>query len=255
MKALVLALALVVVPAASQADELSAEAIVRKATDMGQPDASKQKTKMTLVDAKGGERGRALQVLRAKGAKGEWSTRIEFLEPKDVAGTVLLSVEKDGGVSQHLYLPGVKRVRKLVGKQRGGAFMGSDFAYEDLAPRDIGKSTYTLLPDETIAGKPCWIVEAKPAKGADTSYAKSIMAITKDDFLTVRVRFFDESGETKVLDVDPSKVHVEGDVRIPKRMEMTSTKDGHKTVIEVESIDLKPKIDASVFDPSSLDRG
>lgn len=256
MKALLVLAALLAFPVMADAENaLSAEAIVRKATDLGQPDASKQKTKMTLVDAKGGERTRALEVLRAKGEGGQWSTRLEFLEPKDVAGTVLLSVEKDGRVSQHLYLPGVKRVRKLVGKQRGGAFMGSDFTYEDLAPRDIGKSEYTLLPDETIGGKACWVVEAKPSKGADTSYAKSILAIAKDDFLTVRVRFFDAKGETKVLDVDPSKVHVEGDVRIPKRMEMTSKKDGHKTVIEVESIDLSPKVDPSAFDPSSLDRG
>lgn len=249
---LLLALALAF-PAA--ADELSAEAIVRKATDSGQPASSKQKTKMTLVDGKGADRVRALQVSRAKGAKGEWSTRIEFLEPKDVAGTVLLSVETDGGVSQHLYLPGVKRVRKLVGKQRGGAFMGSDFAYEDLAPRDIGKSRYTLLADETVAGKPCWTIEALAAKDAESGYAKTILSVTKDDFTTVRIRFFDAKGETKVLDVDPAKIHVEGDVRIPKRMEMTAKKDGHKTVIEVESIDLKATLDPATFDPASLDRG
>lgn len=241
--------------AASAADELSAEAIVRKATDSGQPASSKQKTTMKLVDGKGAERVRALQITRQKGTSGAWSTRIEFLEPKDVAGTVLLSVEKDGGVSQHLYLPGVKRVRKLVGKQRGGAFMGSDFAYEDLAPRDLGKSRYTLLADETVAGKPCWTVEATPTKDAESGYAKTVLSITKDDFLTVRVRFFDDKGETKVLDVDPAKVHVEGDVRIPKRLEMTAKKGGHRTVIEVDSIDLKPTLDPSTFDPASLDRG
>lgn len=253
MKTAVLFLALALaLPVA--AEEPSAEAIVRKATDSGQPASSKQKTTMTLVDGKA-ERVRSLQISRAKSAKGEWSTRIEFLEPKDVAGTVLLSVEKDGGVSQHLYLPGVKRVRKLVGKQRGGAFMGSDFAYEDLAPRDLGKSTYKRLADETVAGKTCWTVEATPTKDAESAYTKTILSITKDDFTTVRVRFFDAKAETKVLDVDPTKIHVEGDVRIPKHMLMTSKKDGHKTVIEVGAIDLKATLDPATFDPASLDRG
>ena len=244
-------------PAVAVAAEptLTAAQVVEKATEQGQPAASRQRTTMTLVDAKGRERVRSLEALRVRSATGEWSTRLEFLEPKDVAGTVLLSVEKDGAVSQHLYLPGVKRVRKLVGRQRGGAFMGSDFTYEDLAPRELDASTYRLLPDETVAGKACWVVEATPTKDADSGYAKTVLYVAKDDFLTLRVRFFDGEGEIKTLEVDPKTVHVEGDVRIPRRLEMTSRKDGHRTVIEVESIDLEPKAGAAAFDPASLDRG
>lgn len=233
----------------------SPEEIVRKATDLGQAKTSRQKMRMTLTDAKGGERVRVLQTWGLREGK-ETATRVEFLEPKDVAGTVLLSVEKGGAVSQHLYLPGVKRVRKLVGSQRGGAFMGSDFAYEDLAPREVGKATYELLPEETVAGKAAWVVKATPSKGADSAYSKTILWIAKDDHLTLRATFFDEKGaELKTLEVDPAKVHVEGDVRIPRHLTMTSKKDGHKTVIEVEEIDLAPKLDRSRFEASSLDRG
>ena len=253
MRALLAATALLLATPAFAAD-LTADEIVKKATDFGQPESASQRTKMTLVDAKGGERVRALEVKRVKTKEG-WSTRIEFLEPKDVAGTVLLSVEKAGGVSQHLYLPGVKRVRKVTGSQRGGAFMGSDFSYEDLAPREVEKSTYTLLAEETVAGKACYTVEATPKKGTETGYTKSILSIAKDDFVTLRMRLFDKNGEAKVLEVDPAKVKAEGDVRIPQHMVMTSKKDGHKTVIEVEAVDLKAKIDPAVFDPASLDRG
>lgn len=254
MRAILAAAALVLAAPPASSIELTAEQIVRKATDLGQPESASQKTKMTLVDPKGGERVRALEVKRLK-TKDGWSTRIEFLEPKDVAGTVLLSVEKGGGVSQHLYLPGVKRVRRVTGGLRGGAFMGSDFSYEDLAPREVGKAAYKLLADETVAGKACWTVEATPVTGAETGYTKSILSIAKDDYVTLRMRLFDKSGEAKVLDVDPSKVQVDGDIRIPKHMVMTSKKDGHKTVIEVEAIDLEAKIDPAVFDPASLDRG
>lgn len=236
------------------AAEPSPEEIVRKATDLGQAKASRQKMRMTLRDGKA-ERVRVLQTWGLRDGQ-EIATRVEFLEPKDVAGTVLLSVEKGGAVSQHLYLPGVKRVRKLVGSQRGGAFMGSDFSYEDLAPREVEKATYELLREESVAGKACWVVEATPSKGAGSAYSKTVLWIAKDDHLTLRAKFFDAKGaELKTLAVDPANVHVENGVRIPKRLEMTSKKDGHTTVIEVEEIDLAPRLDRSRFEASSLDRG
>lgn len=252
---LLLSLLLATTLPARAAEEPSAKEIVRRATDQGQPAASRQRSTMRLRDAKGGERVRVIDALRVRSARGEWSTRIELLEPKDVAGTVLLSVEKGGQTSQHLYLPGTKRVRRLAGSQRSGSFQGSDFTYEDLAPRDLGASAYRRLDDETVAGRACWVIEATPSKDAGSGYAKTILYVAKDDAVTLRVRFFDAKGELKVLEVDPEAVHAEGEVRIPKRLQMTSTRDGHVTVIEVESIDLSPPVDPSRFDPASLDRG
>ena len=229
-----------------------AKDIATKAQDAGQADAISEKATMTLVDKGGAKRVRTMRIVQKKTGAHEWSARIEFLDPKDVAGTVLLTVGDD----QHLYLPGIHRVRRVSGGQKSGSFQGSDFAYEDLAQKNLDQADYTLLPDEKIGDRDCFVLQATPHKDADTSYAKTIADVAKDDYVTLRVRFFDASGaELKRLDVDPSKILVKGTVRIPQHVEMTTAKDGHKTLLDVTDVDLAPKIDAGTFDPASLDKG
>jgi len=229
-----------------------AKDIAAKAQSAGQPDAIAEKATMTLVDKDGGKRVRTMRVVRKKTGADAWSARIELLDPKDVAGTVLLSV----GDEQHLYLPGLHRVRRVSGGQKSGSFQGSDFAYEDLAERKLDDADYTLLADEKIGDRDCWVVQATPHKDADTSYGRIVSDVAKDDDVTLRVRFFDASGaEVKRLDVDPAKILVKGAARIPQHVEMSSEKDGHKTLLDVTDVDLAPKIDATTFDPASLDKG
>lgn len=244
-------------PLTARTEELSPREIADKASESGTPAAIRQKTTMTLSGKDGKDTRKRSMTIERKGLPGKDSmTRIAFHEPKDVAGTVLLSLEKGKDRVQHLWLPGVKRVRRIAGAQRSGAFMGSDFSFEDLAGRSLDDYELTALPDETVAGKPAYVVQAVPKKGAETSYAKTISSIAKEDFLTLRVRFFDAKGsELKVLEVDPEKVKREGTIRVPLRLEMTTLKDGHKTVLETTEAEIDPKLDESLFDPKNLDPG
>lgn len=237
--------------------ELSAHDVVQKAIAGSQPDSMRETATMTLVDAKGGTRTRSMTIAQRKSGPDRYDGRIEFLDPKDVAGTILLSIaQKDGSSDQHLWLPGLKRVRRVSGSQKSGAFMGSDFAYEDLSARKLEDADYEKLADETVAGKPCFVIQATPHKDVDTGYGKTIAYVTQDDFLTLRMRFFDKSGtEIKTLDVDPAKVKTQGDVRIPQHVEMKSLKDGHVTKLDVTNVEIGAKLDPAAFDPASLDKG
>ena len=229
-----------------------AKDIAAKAQDAGQPDAIAEKATMTLVDKGGAKRVRTMRIVQKKSGAHQWSARIELVDPKDVAGTVLLTV----GDEQHLYLPGLHRVRRVSGGQKSGSFEGSDFAYEDLAQKNLDQADYALLPDEKVGERDCFVLQATPHQDAGSSYAKTIADVAKDDYVTLRVRFFDASGaEVKRLDVDPSKILVKGTVRIPQHVEMTTAKDGHKTLLDVTDVDMAPKIDAGTFDPASLDKG
>ena len=40
--------------------------------------------------------------------------------------------------------------------------MGSDFTYEDIQGNDIDAYSYTLLGDDTVDGKKCYIIESRP---------------------------------------------------------------------------------------------
>lgn len=248
---------LAIASAPASAEELSPRAIADKASESGTPAAVRQKTTMTLSGKDGKDTRKRSMTIERKGLPGKDAmTRIAFHEPKDVAGTVLLSLEKGKDRVQHLWLPGVKRVRRIAGAQRSGAFMGSDFRFEDLEGRSLDDYELTALPEETVAGKPAYVIQAVPKKGAETSYAKTISSIAKDDFLTLRVRFFDAKGtELKVLDVDPERVKREGTIRVPLRLEMKTLKDGHTTTLESTDVEIDPKLDDALFDPKNLDPG
>ena len=169
------------------------------------------------------------------------------------AAAVLLSLA--GGTEQHVWLPTLKRTRRIAGTQRTSAFVGSDFTYEDLAERPLDKVDFTRLPDEEVAGRACYVLEGRGHPDLETGYGRTVADITQDGFLTLRVRFFDKAGgEVKTLEVDPSQVEVKGEVRIPRRLEMRSP-GGHRTLLQVEKVEIDPKLDDSLFDPASLDKG
>src|SRR5688500_14151857 len=131
MRAALAALLFLATPALAEGP--TAREIADKAVAARKVTSLRQKTTMTLVDAKGGTRGREMRIATTGEDGKDGATRIEFLAPKDVAGTILLTVWKKGESTQHLWLPNLKRVRRVAGGQRGGAFMGSDFSFEDLA--------------------------------------------------------------------------------------------------------------------------
>ncbi len=116
---------------------------------------------------------------------------IQFLDPPDVKGTGLLTYQDPAGDDkQWLYLPELRRVKKITSKNKSGAFMGSEFSYEDITSNALDKFTYKKLGEETINGKECYVVEKYP-KYKNSGYVSIKMFITKDDFLPERMEYID----------------------------------------------------------------
>ena len=83
-----------------------------------------------------------------------------FDEPRDVKGTALLSfTHKVGPDDQWLYLPALKRVKRIASDNKSGPFMGSEFAYEDITSQEIDKYTYKFLRDDTLDGMDVFVFE------------------------------------------------------------------------------------------------
>lgn len=227
----------------------SARDIAAAAAQRDQPEASFQVVRMTLKGEKD-ERTRLFHMYQRK-AKDGWDTRIELKEPADVAGTVLLTVEGQG---QYLWLPRLKRVRRVAGKSRSGSFVGSDFAFEDMETRSVSSADYETAGEDTVGDLPCDRVVAKPHKDAQTSYTRIETCFSKSDRLPLEVRFFDADGqEAKVLTVDVASIQSEGSYKIPRKMTMKAA-SGHSTLLEITELDLEPDLKDSLFDPKSLDR-
>ena len=124
---------------------------------------AKSEMVMTLVNANGQERQRTMKSMVLEKEGGDKSL-MEFLTPADVKGTKFLSYEHaDKDDDQWLYLPALKRVKRIASKNKTGSFMGSEFSYEDLSAFNIDKYNYSGDAEEVVVdGKKMYKSERTP---------------------------------------------------------------------------------------------
>lgn len=181
----------------------SAYEIAQKAdtTQEGFVDSISQQ-KMTLINATGKESIRELTNQTLEGpldskTEGDLSL-ITFLSPADVKGTKLLTHEKlDRDDDQWLYLPALKRVKRIASKNKSGSFMGSEFSYEDISSQSIEKYTYTGDATKTSCeskSKECWQYERIPTDEY-SGYTKQIVQVDTSDYTVHKIDYYDRKKE------------------------------------------------------------
>jgi hypothetical protein len=114
-----------------------------------------------------------------------------FDEPRDVKGTALLSfTHKEGPDDQWLYLPALKRVKRIASDNKSGPFMGSEFAYEDIASQEVEKYTYKFLRDDTLDGLEVFVFERYPAD-KKSGYTRQIVWLDKEHYKQRKIEYYD----------------------------------------------------------------
>lgn len=214
---------------------VSADQVMAQARDAQRSGASIQQVRMVLVSASGAERVREFE-LRVRRDGDVISSYTRFLSPSDVAGAQMVLVDHPDRVDEQLlYLPALKRVTRIAGSSRKGAFMGSDFSYEDLELSGALGGVHTLVEERADS----WIIDSQP--GADSSYSRLRTTVSKVDSVPRSVVFFDRKGQTvKTLDV--LEVQQQGDAVVPVKSVMRDLSRGSSTRLEVVSL----KVDVSL---------
>ena len=150
---------------------------------------------MKLINARGQEKIRMMSMKILEG-DGEDKSLMEFSTPADVKGTKFLSYEhvnKDD--DQWLYLPALKRVKRIASKNKSGAFMGSEFSYEDLGAFNVKKYKYEGdAKEDKLDGKVIYIATSVPVS-KHSGYTKLISYVDKDTFLIQKIEYFDRKRE------------------------------------------------------------
>lgn len=235
----------------SSADEIMARMLNQDA--FGWDDAETT-VRMILVDGSGKRRERVMENLRRK-KNGQLQSVVRFRSPQDVAGTAFLMLERDKGESeQHIYLPGLKRTRRIVGREREGSFMGSDFSYADFERKDTRESTHKRLADEDVGGVKTFVIESTPRGSAESSYSKIETWVRQDNYLPLRIRFYDKKGQLlktfytkRIRTMDGRPVIVEA--------QMTNKQSGHTTELIVDNLRRRTDIPDTAFTPTALEHG
>lgn len=146
---------------------------------------------MRLRNKQGQESSRELRVSTLEVAGDGDKSLIVFDSPRDIAGTALLSfthaLQPD---DQWLYLPALKRVKRIASANKSGPFVGSEFAYEDLTSAEVAKYSYAWLRDEELDGHAAFVVEQRPAY-AHSGYTRRIVWIDQAMYQPLKVEFYD----------------------------------------------------------------
>lgn len=209
---------------------------------------------MTLRNRQGAESVRDLRVkvLEVQG-DGDKSLTI-FDEPRDVKGTALLTfahgVEPD---DQWLYLPALKRVKRISSKNKSGPFMGSEFAYEDIGSQEVEKYTYKYLRDDTLDGKAAFVIERYPVD-ENSGYTRQVLWMDQAEYIPLKIDFYDRKNDLlKTLVFGGYKKYLDKHWRAD-RMHMENHLTGKSTLLEWKNYQFRTGVDEGDFNQNALKR-
>jgi len=218
------------------AQELTAEEkgleIANKAyeADKGWGDSSST-MQMILRKKKGQERTREMRSRSIEVAGDGDRSIIIFDDPADVKGTAMLThTHKVDSDDQWLFLPDLKRVKRISSSNKSGAFMSSEFAYEDMGSQEVEKYTYKFLREENIDDRDYYVIERYPTE-KKSGYTKQISWIDQETYRLHRVEFYDrKSALLKTLNASDYNLYLEKFWR-PGRMDMNNHITGKSTTL------------------------
>ncbi len=212
------------------------------------------KMKMTLANKQGQTNTREVKVktLEVIG-DGDKGLSI-FNTPKDIKGTASLTyshaLKPD---EQWLYLPALKRVKRISSKNKSGPFMGSEFAYEDISSQEVEKYTYKYIKDETFNGIDCFVIERYPAY-KHSGYTRQVAWVNKQEYRAEKIDFYDRKNTLlKTLTYSGYQQYLNKFWR-PDEMNMINHQTGKSTTLSWKDYQFKTGLTNKDFNRNSLKR-
>ena len=225
-------------------------------------DNNTQDMEMILIDKNGSRRERTIRAL-GRDVGEDTQSIMFFLSPADVKDTGFLTYDFDDEEEdddQWLYLPALKKTKRIASSDKSGSFMGSDFSYSDMTDRNLDRYDYTLMKEGEVGGHKIWQIEAIPnteKEIKETGYTKSVSFVRQDNFVVIRAVSWVKKGKRlKYFDVKELE-RIDG-IWIPTEMHMTTKKGKttlHKTIIKAHDVRFNQDIDEDTFTVRKLEKG
>lgn len=181
-------------------------------------------------------------------------TLVIFDEPPDVKGTALLSFShKVGDDDQWLYLPELKRVKRIASRNKSGPFMGSEFAYEDISSQEVEKYTYKYIGEETIEDKAALLMERYPVN-PNSGYTRQQVWVDQERYIPLKIEFYDRKNALLKTLVFRGYQQYLGFFWRADQMFMENHQTGKSTLLSWQKYDFRTGLDAGDFNKNSLKR-
>ena len=236
----------------------SANEIAKKVHDLPSGKTSSGTISVTLIDKNGKIRNREIASYTMKYGTTD-KTVLVFKTPRDVAGISYLTYDypdkADGSTvdsDSWIYLPAMKKVRRVSGSSKDDDFQGTDFTYDDLGTRSLSKDNFAILGEEKVNGIDCWILEAK-AKDPKAKVSRRVSWVNKKTYVVHKGEYFDKQNRLQKTLVADNIQQVNG-YWTSLKMTMTNVQTNHKTVYEIKNLKYDEKVNESYFTVSALER-
>ncbi len=217
-------------------------------------EAGRAQVSLTVFDRRGEKRERRLDV-RSRRDDDRSRTIMRLTAPAEVRGQAFLFHENtDGDDDMWMYVPAFEVTRRVEGEQRRSSFLGTHFTFADLESRDLREANHRRLPDEQIGEYDVYVVEATPTQPEQSDYEKVVAYVRKEDYIPIRIRFFDRDGELdKTLFTERLNTIGDDDETYVERATLRSETGGY-TTIEVTELDVDVELPNALFDREEFGR-
>lgn len=229
-------------------------ALAQKAYDRPDGDDVTSVGEMILTEKGKSPRKRQMYSFGRDNTAGDSWSLIRFMSPADVKGTGLLSLDlASGKEDQWVYLPALKRSRRIPAGRKGGRFVGSDIVYEDMQDRKPGEDTHSIVGSEKVNGVDCTMLESVPKDAASSTYKKRVSCINEKMLVALRTDYYQGKSDK------PSKRY---EVRRIKKLQgfwtvmesvVTDLKTGHETTITTDTVKYDQGLPESLFAKQALE--
>ncbi|MCF7804767.1 MAG: outer membrane lipoprotein-sorting protein [Candidatus Marinimicrobia bacterium] len=218
-----------------QAQPITANEVMERVENTPVPTDQQLEMTMTLINRRGDKLERVLDVKK----QGEDKSYLLFLSPSDVKNTAFLNLSHDNRDDEmYLYLPALRKVRRIASSSKHKNFMGSDFTYADMGDRDINDYTYEMIDREArIDGENLYRIEGTAKHPRDVGYSKLKFWIRKDIFLPVKIEYYDLSGDMLKVQTNEQFKQIE-QYWLATHIEMNNVQTNHRTILGMEDIEV-----------------
>jgi outer membrane lipoprotein-sorting protein len=215
---------------------------------------SRANVEMILKDRGGQQSVRELRVMTLEVIDRENGDRtlVQFDRPRDIAGTTLLSFSRFAGDDdQWLFLPALRRVKRISSGNKSGPFVGSEFAYEDILSQEHQRYRHRWLRDEPYGGHTCFVVERRPTD-RDSGYSRQIVWIDSKEYRPLRIEYYDRRNALLKSLVYKDYRQYRDRFWRAHEMVMQNRQTGKSTVLRVSGYEFGVGLTESHFHPGRL---
>lgn len=234
---------------------MNGQQVIEAVYNRTQPKDQQGDLTMLLINNRGEERKREIRQFIADDEKTEKKIMF-FLSPADVRNTSFMNwsyAQQGKEDDQWIYLPALKKVKRISSEGKSDYFMGSDFTYDDLGDRRPDEDSHTLLREEMFQGESCYVVESK-SKDKDYLYSRTVTWVIKDKWIGLKKDFYDDNNKhLKTLRVMEYK-QING-LWMILHSEMENVQKKHKTTMKLENLKLNQGIKDSQFGERMMVKG